>query len=214
MTFLCRLVVLLLLAQSSFAKWEAPPQKADQYKRALIGEARHAFGLKAPISSFAAQIHQESFWTAHAESRVGAQGMAQFMPGTAKWIVRLYPELWPAHPYSPRWAIRAMVRYDRHLWDVVWRQHEIKPVDDCHTFAMVLSSYNGGSGWLDKRRKRSEHPGLCFDVGHRRGSCSINPGIKPSNQKENAGYSYRILKELEPRYLVHGWGRASCWVLN
>lgn len=189
----------------------APPWKANQYKWAIAGEGKRVFGLQAPISSFAAQIHQESAWREDAKSWAGAMGLSQFMPGTAAWLVKLYPQLWPASPYSARWAIRAMIRYDRHLWDVISNQHKTKPADDCNHMAFVLASYNGGARWTAKRRAKAERPDLCFgDTG----ACKINPGIKPSNQKENQGYSYRILKQIEPRYLVHNWGRAVCWRLK
>ena len=58
-----------------------------------------------PVSLIAATIHQESGWDPNAVSGVGAQGLAQFMPGT-----------WPSYgnggdPFNPRDAIRAMGRY-------------------------------------------------------------------------------------------------------
>ena len=58
-----------------------------------------------PISLIAATIHQESGWDPNIVSHAGAQGLAQFMPGT-----------WPSYggdgdPFNPRDAIRAMGRY-------------------------------------------------------------------------------------------------------
>ena len=58
-----------------------------------------------PISLIAATIHQESGWDPNIISHAGAQGLAQFMPGT-----------WPSYggdgdPFNPRDAIRAMGRY-------------------------------------------------------------------------------------------------------
>lgn len=62
------------------------PVEARQYQRELTRNARAVWGLNAPVSTFAAQIHQESQWNARARSPVGAQGLAQFMPATASWI--------------------------------------------------------------------------------------------------------------------------------
>ncbi|MDG3784759.1 lytic transglycosylase domain-containing protein, partial [Pseudomonas aeruginosa] len=44
--------------------------------------------------------------------------MAQFMPGTAEWIAGLYPAaLGTNQPFNPGWALRALVTYDRWLYD-------------------------------------------------------------------------------------------------
>lgn len=71
-----------------------------------LPELKEASALSGfPISLIAATIHQESGWDPNAVSGVGAQGLAQFMPGT-----------WPSYggdgdPFNPRDAIRAMGRY-------------------------------------------------------------------------------------------------------
>ena len=56
------------------------PRAAQQYRAQLIREARAVWGLSAPVSVFAAQIHTESWWRNDTVSSVGAQGLAQFMP--------------------------------------------------------------------------------------------------------------------------------------
>ena len=93
------------------------PQAAQQYRALLVRTAHAAWGLDAPVAVFAAQVHQESAWRPDAVSRVGAQGMAQFMPATAKWISGIDPALAARQPYSPAWALRALVTYDRWLYD-------------------------------------------------------------------------------------------------
>src|SRR5688572_15590130 len=60
-------VVLLCLACDSLA--QIPPD-AKRYKRDLIRNARAIWGLDAPTSTFAAQIHQESGWRVDAKSPV------------------------------------------------------------------------------------------------------------------------------------------------
>ncbi|MDW9328117.1 transglycosylase SLT domain-containing protein, partial [Escherichia coli] len=66
-----------------------------------------------------AQLHQESGWRPDAVSPAGAQGLAQFMPATADWISQLMPGLNSREPFNPAWAIRALVSYDRWLWQRV-----------------------------------------------------------------------------------------------
>ena len=88
------------------------PQAAQQYRSELVRNARAIWGMDAPVATFAAQVHQESAWKPGAVSHVGAQGLAQFMPGTSAWIAGLYPALATNQPYNPSWALRALVQYD------------------------------------------------------------------------------------------------------
>ena len=59
------------------------PRAALQHRATLIREARAAWGLNAPASIFAAQIHTESWWRNDTVSAAGALGLAQFIPSTA-----------------------------------------------------------------------------------------------------------------------------------
>lgn len=97
--------------------------------------------LSALVADFAAQLHQESGWRPDAISPAGAQGLAQFMPATADWISQLIPMLSSREPFNPAWAIRALVSYDRWLWQ------RVSAASDCERMAMTLSGYNGGLGW-------------------------------------------------------------------
>jgi soluble lytic murein transglycosylase-like protein len=171
--------------------------QAGRYKRDLIRQARLVWGLNAPVATFAAQVHQESSFNAQARSHAGAQGLAQFMPATAKWIGEVYPELEGADVFNPTWAFRALAQYMRHLFD------RVTAVSDCERMAFTLSAYNGGERRVKQRKALSQNPEVC--MGH---TCEINPGISPGNQRENSHYPKRILLELEPRYLA--WGRGSC----
>lgn len=174
-----------------------PPREALKYQRDLVRTARYAWGPDAPIAAFAGQIHQESGWNPYALSRIGAQGMAQFMPATSRWIAEVYPDLVDGSPSDPRWAMRALVRYDRWLWD------RVKADDACERMAFALSAYNGGLGYVYRRQKASPQPGVCFDA-----TCRINPGIHPSNQRENEDYPARILKRHQLIYA--NWGETLC----
>jgi soluble lytic murein transglycosylase-like protein len=127
-----------------------------------------------------------------------AQGMAQFMPKTAAWIVEMYPaDLGrEPQPFNAQWAIRAMVRYDRHLFE------RIDAHDDCHRMLFALSDYNGGSGWRARRQRRSPDPRDYFETHE------INPGVAAWAQRENEAYPVRIVFHWAPEY-AH-WGPNAC----
>lgn len=192
------MVLLALVAPKANAQ---VPSEAARYKLELRRQAQLVWGLDAPIASFAAQIHQESRWQADARSPVGAQGLAQFMPATATWISGAYAALKPNEPFNPTWAIRALVTYDKFLYD------RVKAANHCERMAFALSGYNGGLGWVYKRQALSPEPQRCLGV-----TCDLNPGIHPANQRENADYPRRILLRHEPLYVRAGWGTGSCTV--
>ena len=176
-----------------------PHPRAGQHKQVLTQQARHVWGLRAPVSSFAAQIHQESRWNPNARSPVGAAGLTQFMPATAQWIGTYDRELSVVDVYNPRWAMRALAVYDKFLYD------KVAGKNPCERMAFALSAYNGGLGWVNKRKARSPAPDVCFGA-----TCEINPGIAPANQRENANYPKLILKQFEPLYVRSGWGAGVC----
>lgn len=183
-------------------KPEPPPplsrSPAEIYRRQLIGEARRLWGLSAPVPVFAGQIHQESRWNPDARSPAGAQGLTQFMPKTAEWISRVYPdELRENAPFSPSWAIRALVLYDRWLWDRI-----AHTTNACDRIRFALAGYNGGAGWVIKRQKISPEPGN-YEI-----TSVINPGIHPANQRENQEYPRRITERWQPEY--RQWGPTLC----
>lgn len=178
-----------------------PPTAALKYRSDVIRSARVDWGLNAPVADFAAQLHQESGWNPAARSPVGAQGLAQFMPSTADWIAGLMPHLASREPYNPGWAIRALVSYDRWLWNRV-----VVP-DGCERMAMTLSAYNGGLGWVNRDRRLARARGL--DDARWFGAVeTVNAGRSAANWRENRHYPQRILRELAPRYL--SWGGANC----
>lgn len=177
------------------------PQAAHKYRGELTRNARLAWGLNAPIATFAAQVHQESGWQPSAVSHVGAQGLAQFMPATAGWIGGIFPELAARQPDNPAWALRALTAYDRWLWE------RIAAENDCERMAMVLSAYNGGLGWLLKDKALTQ-----ASSGIRTrwwGQVErYNAGRSPANFAENRGYPKRIIRTLQPAYA--DWGAGVC----
>lgn len=202
------MLVVLLLSTPAHAQI---PAQANAYRAQLTREARAHWGLEAPVALFAAQVHQESGWRETARSPVGALGMAQFMPGTAQWIAQVYPaELGGGQPLDPRWALRALVMYDRWLWQ---RTAEFKE-DGLHRWAATLSAYNGGLGWVRRDRALATArlgagepwPGVC-DPEFTRWFCCVehHSGRAAWAFKENRDYPRRILLTLWPRYQAAGW---------
>lgn len=192
-----------LLAWATWAHCgHAIPLQANQHRALLTREARAVWGLDAPVATFAGQIHQETCWNERAVSPAGAQGLAQFMPATAKWLPRVAPETGEPLPFSPSWAIRAMVTYDRWLW------RKISAATDCDRWAMTLSSYNGGLGWLQRDQAQTKlaglNPGLWSHVAMH------NAGRSPANFRENRTYPTLILGRWTELYRAAGWGTGGC----
>lgn len=101
----------------------------------LVDAAARTAGL--PVSVVAAQLQQESNWNPAATSPVGAQGLAQFMPGT--WA--MYGE--GGDPFSAEDSIPAYGRYMAALKD------EVQPLagDDADLLVrLTLAAYNAGPG--------------------------------------------------------------------
>lgn len=192
---------LLLLFSTFVAQAAGFPPAADQYRRPLTREAQMQWGLSAPVARFAAQVHQESGWRADAKSAYAA-GLAQFTPATADWIAKLYPrELGDGAPYSPAWALRALVTYDRWLYD------RVRGATECDRWWFVLRAYNGGLGHVQAEAR------LAACSLHRE-SVDVACGRAKraaTHCAENLGYPRRILLTIEPRYLAAGWpGEGVC----
>lgn len=203
------IVVALMLLAGWLWAWVAPavaadhsevvrdmvriPHDAARHRADLTRSARLAWGLDAPLATFAAQIHQESAWRADARSHVGAMGLAQFMPETERWIAGVYPrELAEADAGNPVWAMRAMARYDRWIWE---RVSFSSGVSDCRRMAATLRGYNGGLGWVLKEARTAQP----CEVFRTAAAC-----------RENLDYPRRILGVLEPAYVRAGWGNGVC----
>lgn len=181
------LLILALLISAGVAQAQGIPERAGPYRRDLTRQARIVWGLDAPVATFAAQIHQESAWRPDARSPY-AHGLAQFTPATAEWIGELDPALADAATGNPAWALRALVTYDRWLHDRVAGQ-------PCPRMQLALRAYNGGLGYI-RKEVASGKPCRAFRAEW---AC-----------RENLEYPIRILRDLEPRYVLAGWGRGAC----
>jgi soluble lytic murein transglycosylase-like protein len=160
----------------------AQPRRAYQYRADLKAQVERIWGLGTDRSLFAAQIHQESSWRPQAKSP-WAEGLAQFTPDTADWINRLDSELAALRDvYNPKWAIRALVFYDKFLWDRFdWAHADSR-------WAFTLASYNGGAGWISRERK-----GLECDNTYWWCCVELNCIRSEAACKENRNYPRKVL---------------------
>lgn len=194
----CLIVVFFLQARTARAA-EPMPARAQQYRSVIIRAARAEAGLSAPVAVFAAQVEQESGWNPQAVSPVGARGLGQFMPATAKDMGKLRPDLGPAEPINPGWAIRALVAYD------LANLRRVRAATPCDAWAMALSAYNGGLGWVQRDQALARRNGL--DPARWWGSVeTVNAGRSIAAKRENTDYPRQILLRRQPRYLAWGPG--------
>lgn len=192
-------------APGSAARQVHIPDASALYRHWVRQAATDQWGIDAPVALLAAQIHQESAWDPHARSGVGAEGLAQFMPSTGRWLARLFPSLGPYDPWDPRWSARAAAQYDAWLVD---RNAGANP---CATWAFALSAYNGGELRLHREQALAEKAGRNPDTWF--GSVARYRARAASAWVQNRTYVRRILTVLEPAYIAAGWsGQAVCHV--
>ena len=196
LVLLCALAAFALPVQAQTAA--TVPSDALRYRSLLVRTAHMTWGLDAPVAVFAAQVHQESAWRPDAVSHVGAQGLAQFMPATTRWIADLHPALASQQPYSPAWALQALVTYDRWLYDRAPAHYT--PRD---RMWVALRAYNGGLGhW----QREAASTGLAQPSRAQVDAACGKARRAVVHCKENLGYPHRILVVIQPRYLQWGPG--------
>lgn len=182
---------------------ELIPHDAMRYRDDLVRQSRLVFGLDAPVALLAAQVHAESSWNPRAISPAGAEGLAQFMPATASWIPTLDSALASKATFTPAWSLRAMARYNH------WLYGRLRADTDCDRWAMVLSAYNGGLGWV----LRDKQAALDAEDSPWRWWGNVenhNAGRSAAAFSENRRYPRRILLGLSPLYRAAGWGQGVC----
>lgn len=183
---LCSLLVAsLAFASPAVSRW------APMMKR----EAQFIYGLDAPVPMFLGQIHQESGGRDQVTAWDGGMGLTQFMPDTAKQIVRLYPELGPMSPYNPGWAIRAQVRY------MNWIHARVQGVNECERWAAGLKAYNAGLGYVQQAQRVSPRPGVWFGTTE-----YIKTRQSAQNLEYSRTYPRKILFKHQPLYIQFGEG--------
>ena len=201
---ICALSLVILCCHASHAAEVKIPRAALPYRSELIRASRMVWGLDAPVAVFAAQIHTESWWKNGTVSSAGAQGLAQFMPSTAKWLQRAAPETGSPAPFDPRWSLRACVTYDKYLFDRIAPRRG-KSLTEWNRMAFTLSGYNGGLGWTNRDRTKALQSGLDPDIwfGHVE---QANAGRRISAKRENQRYVQLIMRERQQVYIKSGWG--------
>jgi len=188
------LLVSILLALIALPLRAEVLQEAQRWQRTVVREVHVAHGLDGPVALHGALIHQESSWRPGAESPVGAQGLAQIMPSTAEHIAEIVGRA-SIDPMDPRQAISGMAHY------TAWIKRYIEPTDA--PWAMTLSGYNGGIGWVDRDRDLAAEHGA--DPDEWWGEVEDYTRRSAAAERENRHYVRRIMLELQPRYLRAGW---------
>ena len=202
-------IAALVWAQCARAEAAAPaaadiaiPQASYLYRFKLEREVAARFGSTDAVARIAGQVHQESRWKALARSPY-AEGMAQFTPDTARWLVTVCPEIGAPDPWDPNWSVRAVVCYD------AWLRERLDGAGECDRWAFTLSAYNGGLAWVSRDRDRASSKGL--DSARWFGHVESTSARASWARTENRTYVERILRLLEPRYIAAGWpGQAVC----
>lgn len=214
------------------------PAAAKTYRALLVREARLAWGINAPVATFAAQIHAESAWDIHAVSPAGAQGLAQFMPSTAAWISAIFPDLrtgtlgmgtgregTPSLPHEDAEKGEAPLPFPKPEkgeapFSPHWAVRAMLRYDDwlfarvtarsaCERMAFALCAYNGGLGWVQRDKRLARNKGIDPEQ-YWGGVETVNAGRSAANFRENRDYPRRILLRLEPVYEAAGWGGGLC----
>lgn len=190
-----RFLVAIAIAAACLQAQASVPRAALAYRDTLIRNARLVWGLSAPVATFAGQIHQESAWKPDARSRY-ASGLAQFTPATADWIGGQFDGLGSKQPLNPSWALRALVTYDRWLWD------RVRAMEPCERMAMALAAYNGGLGWIYREQRAASSKGLDRRLWF--GAVALCCQRSAASCAENRAYPARILFKTQPIY--SSWG--------
>lgn len=194
------LACILVLLAAVLPVLAQTPAHAVRYRAELTRAAHAQWGLGAPVAALAAQVHQESGWRPSAVSRVGAAGMAQFMPGTAAWWCALQGHTAEqCQPTNPTWALRALVGYDRWLYERTPAHYT-----PAQRLWVALRAYNGGLGhWQAEARAT----GLARPTREQVDAACGRARRAAVHCAENLGYPHRILNLLAPRYA--SWGAAA-----
>ena len=186
---------IILVAQLSHPSGSA----LEKYKNYLVRTVNLYWGARGDVSIFAAQIRQESNWRPFARSP-HAVGLTQFTRPTARWISERYTSLSAGVPAGAdmrldwKWSIRAMVLYDRHLYERL-SSGRSAALSGISVWELTLRAYNGGLGWINRELAMCKILDFaCCRRFRARSSC-----------EENLDYPQKILFKWKPLY--EAWNR-------
>ena len=139
---------------------------------------RHGFDWRL----VAAQIYQESHFDPHRKSWIGAAGLFQIMPGTAR-------DLGITDPTDPEQSIRGGLEYMQRL-----HEHYADVADPIERYRFALAAYNSGFGHVDDARR------LCKAAGndHTRWRDVAPFVLKLSDRRYAAKTRYGFCRGIEP----------------
>lgn len=115
---------------------------------------KHGRQFKLQPVRVAAQAYQESHFDPRARSGVGAMGLMQLMPATAK-------ELGVTDPYDPDQNVHGGCKYMDWLHHTYFNDPRVAPDDQ---FWFCLAAYNAGAGNVRKWRQLAAQRGLDPDT--------------------------------------------------
>lgn len=187
------LIVVLLVSLMLWAAVSEASPSVSRWAPMMKREAQFIYGLDAPVPMLLGQIHQESGGRDQVTAWDGGMGLTQFMPETAKQIVRLYPELGPVSPYNPGWAIRAQVRY------MDWIYDRVQGANDCERWAAGLKAYNAGLGYVQQAQRASPKPDIWFGTTE-----YVKTRQSAHNFEYSRTYPRKILFKHQPLYIQFG----------
>jgi len=171
----------------------AANRKVSRWAATVIREGRFINGINSPTAMYLSQIKQESNGDEKVTAWDNGRGLTQFMDGTIKQVVNTFPELGPANPYNPTWAIRAQVRY------VKWLKLRVQGDTECDQYAAALKSYNAGLGYVQQSQKASKQPGKWFGLTE-----YVDNRQSDENFEYSRLYPRRILFRHQPNFVSHG----------
>jgi soluble lytic murein transglycosylase-like protein len=120
-----------------------------KYWPQIIRESRYHIGMDAPAHDFMGQIEIESNCNAGIIGITGDIGLGQFNPGTARWLQNKEKTLQEiavkARPLNPAWSIRALILFDKYLYENV----------TCQDWHYAFRAYNGGLVQMNREIKRA-----------------------------------------------------------
>lgn len=172
-----------LLLAAALVLVASPAHARDRFTDAYDAEIREAADrwlAGVDWRLYKAQLYQESQLDPGAESPVGAQGIAQFMPGTWRNIA---PQLGVGHasPHAVEPAIKAGAYY------MAWlRRQWSTPRPEADRHSLALASYNAGLGNLLSAQRACDGATLYADV------VVCLPEITGHHAKETETYVQRI----------------------